>query len=404
MKKQIALLLAGVMMLSMFVGCGEKDDSAKDAPSYEAINNDVIDVTATDVFGEHSIVILGDSMPHGAATVDVPNNCWVGILKKAINEKTGDNNYGFTSVEGTLWSSPRSYEMHAFPESAVGFRDRSASGKGWAEYRTAELLGTKGLGSGMKGATLVFTPQQRFNYFCVYYQAGPAYGTFDVCDSAGTVLASVDAKADEDNYARTDMLDMTALPEDNQIVLKATSDEEIIFTGIGYYDTPGGVVVSNYSNGGLQFAGTGVASNGDMTGLDNKFIDLATSAGTVIFSLGYNDCHFRSDYELFSEKIDYMIEKANENGTKIIVNDTCWDFSATDKIYYAKYPKVPFIKEELKRLADETGGVYVDQQAIHGDALLDTIADGAHPDADGHAMIAQALLEAMGLAEAQTDE
>lgn len=407
MKKGMAILLAGVMCMTLFVGCGKTNDTGdKPEPqSYEKVNNDIIDVTATDLFGEHSITILGDSISHGATSIDVPNNSWVGLVKQAVNEASGDNNYGFTTVEGTLWGATQSYEMHKFPATPDGFRDRAASGTGWAEYRTAELLGTKGLGSGKEGATLTFTPQQRFNYFCVYYQAGPAYGSFDVCDSAGNVLTSVDANAEADGYARTEMLDMTALPDDLQIVLKATSDKEIIFTGIGYYDNPDGVVVSNYANGGLQFAGTGVSANGDVTGLDNKFIDLAVSSGTMIFALGYNDAHFRSDYDLFSEKIDYLIQKANENGTKVIVNDLCWDFSSTDKIYLAKYPKVPFVKEELKRLAEETDGVYVDQQAIHGEAILDTISDGAHPNAEGHAMIAQAVIDAMGLgAQEDVDE
>ena len=99
-----------------------------------------------------------------------------------------------------------------------------------------------------------------------------------------------------------------------------------------------------------------------------------------------------------------MIKKAKENGTKIIVSDTCWDFTSTDKIYLARYPHVKTVKAQLKRLAEETGGVYVDQQAENGQALLDTIADGAHPNAEGHAMMAATLLKAMGLAEAETDE
>ncbi len=403
MKKWLALMLTGAMAMAMLTGCGEKPSKEK-PQSYEKINNGIIDATATDVFGEHSIVILGDSIAHGSTVGDIVNDSWVGILKNAINERTGDNNHGFTSVEGTLWSNPLSYEMHKFPETPEGFRDRSASGTEWAEYRTAELLGTKGLGSGKKGATLTFTPQERFKCFCVYYQTGPDYGTFDVCDSEGNVLGSYDAKADEEMYARTEMLYMDDMPEDNKIVLKATSDNEIIFTGIGYYNNPDGVVVNNYSSGGLQFAGTGVTSNGDVSGLDNKFIDLATSAGTVIFSLGYNDAHFTSDHDLFAEKIDYMIQKAKENGTKIIVSDTCWDFTSKDKIYLARYPHVKTVKAQLKRLAEETGGVYVDQQAENGDAILETIADGAHPNAKGHAMMAATLLKALGLAEAETDE
>lgn len=391
MKRIFSVLLIGVMMMTMLCSC--------ENTSYKQVNNDVVDVTATDVFGEHSIAILGDSMPHGSQTVDIYNNSWPSLLKKAINEKTGDNNYGFTSVEGTLWGQVTSHDIHAFPESDQGFKNRGEAGNGWTEYRTAELLGTKGLGSSMKGASLTFSPQERYNYFTVYYQAGPAYGTFEVQDSAGTVLLEVDCAAEEDDYTRTEMLDMTALPEDNKIVLVATSDKEVIFTGIGYYNTPDGVVVSNYSNGGLQLAGTGKSSSGDMTGLDTKFLELAASSGTLIFSLGYNDAYFKSDYDLFTEKIDFLIEKANENGTKVIVNDAVWDTTATDKMQLVYHPKIPFIRSELKRLAEETGGVYVAPQEIYGQELLDTCGDGVHPNAEGHAMIAKALLEAMGLQE-----
>ena len=392
MKRMVCVVLTGVLLMATLCGCGANT-------SYKAVNNDVIDVTATDVFGEHSITILGDSMPHGAATVDIPQNSWPALLKKAINAKTGDNNYGFTSIEGTLWSQPLSYEMHAFPETDEGFKDRGATGDGWTEYRTAELLGTKGLGSSKKGAKLTLSPQETFKYFCVYYQSGPAYGTFDVCDTDGNVLLSVDAAAETDIYARTEMIDMTQLPEDNKIVLEATSDKEVIFTGIGYYDTPDGVVVSNYSNGGLQLAGTGKSANGDMTGLDKQFLALAAQSGTLIFSLGYNDAYFNSDMELFTEKIDYLIEQVNANGTKVIVNDCVW--TEDDKMFAVKHPRVGQVKDELKRLAEETGGVYVDQQEINGDELVATCADGVHPDASGHAMIAGALLAAMDLEAAE---
>ena len=396
MKRILSVFMAGVMLMATCCGCG-------DSASYKKVNNGIIDVTATDVFGEHAIAVLGDSMPHGSQTGDIMQNGWVNIVKRAVNEKSGDNNYGFTSIEGTLWGQVLSNELHAFPESDQGFKDRGEAGNGWTEYRTAELLGTKGLGSSVKGATLTLSPRERYNYFCVYYQAGPNYGTFDVKDSSGNVLASVDCAAEEANYARTEMLDMTVLPDDNQIVLEATSDKEVIFTGLGYYDTPGGVVVNNYSNGGLQLAGTGVASDGNVTGLDYKFLDLAAACGTMIFSLGYNDAYFTSDYDLFTEKINYLIEKANENGTKVIVCDTVWDDSATQKLFKLYHPKVPFVKEELKRLADETNGIYIDLQEEHGDALLATRGDGVHPNADGHAMIAQSVLKAMGLAE-ETEE
>lgn len=398
MKRILATILTGVMLMTASA-CGETA-----TPSYEKVNNDVINVTPTDVFGEHSITILGDSMPHGACTEDITTKSWPALLKQAINGKSGDNNYGFTSIEGTLWSNPMSYEMHSFPETEEGFKNPGESGDGWTEYRTAELLGTKGLGSSKKGATLTLSPQKTFKFFCVYYQAGPDYGTFDVKNAEGDVILSVDATAEEANFARTEMLDMSALGEENQIVLEATSEKEIIFTGIGYYDTPGGVVVSNYSNGGLQLAGTGKTASGETTGLDTKFLEMAAKSGTLVFSLGYNDAYFSSDMDLFAQKIDLLIACANENGTKVIVNDVVWDTSGGDRKWLAMHPKIQKVKDQLKRLAEETNGIYLDQQAICGDAILDTLGDGVHPNAEGHAMLAQSILQAMGLQEDTANE
>ena len=394
MKRLLATAAACGILATVLTGCG---GIGNETPSYERINNDVINVTPTDVFDEHAIVILGDSIAHGAATGEIHKNSWPSHLKAAINAKTGDNNHGFVSVEGTLWGQAIAHDLHAFPETPEGFKNRGAVGNGWTEYRTAELLGTKGLGSSVNGATLTFTAKEHYKYVYVYYEAGAAYGTFDVLDSAGEVLLSVDASKGE-GYTRTEPLDM---PEDNKLILKATSDKEVIFTGLGYYNKPDGVVVSNYANSGLQLAGTGTAADGNVTGLDPKMIDMATTAGTVIFALGYNDAYFASDMDLFAERIDYLIEKANANGTKIIVNDCVWDKSGGDKLIQVRFPRVKKVKDQLKRLAEETNGVYVEQQAIHGQALLDSCEDGVHPNAEGHAMMAQALLDAMGLEAAQ---
>jgi len=388
MRRITAIGLVCVLLVGCLTGCGA---------SYKKLNNEVIDVTATDLFGNHSISILGDSMPHGSQTVDIAQNSWPNILKRSVNAVTGDDNWGFVSVEGTLWGQVLSHDLHAFPETPEGFKNPGDNGSGWTEYRTAELLGTKGMGSSKNGATLTFSPKERFAYFTVYYQQGPDYGTFEVLDSADHVLAQVDACADEAHYVRTDMIETKDMPEDGQIILKATSDKEVVFTGIGYYNSPDGVVVNNYSNGGLQLAGTGKTATGETTGLDVKFLDLAASSGTMIFSLGYNDAYFSSDLELFAEKIDHLIAACQTNGTKVLVVDTCW--MPETKLKQLMHPDVKVVKGELKRLAEETNGVYLDPQEIHGDALMDTLDDGVHPNADGHALIAASVIEALGLGE-----
>lgn len=379
----------------ILTGCSEP-------ASWEKLNNEAIDVTETDAMGDHSISILGDSISHGAASADIAHDSWVALFKEAVNAKTGDHNYGFTSVEGTLWGKVQSRELHAFPSSNCGFKDRGSKGEGWTEYRTAELLGTKGLGSSQAGDWLEFSPTEKYAYFCIYYQAGPQYGSFQVSGGDGEPIADVDGynavncHAQDKGFARSAFYD-ASLIGDKPIRITAMTDSEIILTGIGYYDTPGGVVVNNYSNGGLQFAGTGRSQNGDVTGLDDRIVDFAATSGTVIFALGYNDAHFVSNYELFEKKIDHLIEKVNQNGTRLIVVNFNWNMDTGDGRYLARYPHVQTVQEQIDRLVEQTGAVYVDPQAIYGQKLFDTIADGAHPNAEGHRMIAQAVIDAVGI-------
>lgn len=382
----------------------DTDDGRRMLMAVASNEVDYLNVLKTDAFGERSIAVLGDSISHGAGAGDIPQNSYVGLIKQAVNAKTGDNNYGFTSVEGTLWGAVQSKELHAFPTSSCGFRDRNASGSGWAEYRTAELLGIKGLGHTRGGEWLEFSPKKTFQYFCVYYQAGPSNGSFTVStDSGNKVLADVNGNTTVNCYAaqeggtRTAFYDMSRLVSNKLRITVSGSGKEVIITGIGYYDTPNGVVVTNYSNGGLQFAGTGKSWNGDVTGLDKKYIALAATSETLIFSLGYNDAHFDNDRTLFVEKMDYLISECKKNNTNVIVNDMCWYIPSCTSISM-DYDNIQWYKAQLKRLAKETNGIYLDQQAISGDAIIGTISDGAHPKAAGHKVIADNILAAMGIA------
>lgn len=370
---------------------------------------ELIHVSKRDAFGDRSIAILGDSIVHGAGSGDIPKNSYIGIFKQAVNAYTGVRNYGFTSVEGTLWGRTVSHEMHPFPRSSCGFRERGAPGEGWEEYRSAELLGTKGLSHSAPGAALEFTPRETFRYFCIYFQAGEGYGRFTVGTGGGKILTDVHGQTEVDcsSYAfilpqiagdggnRTAFYRFSDL-EDNTIRLTVQGGGEVIFTGIGYVNDPDGVIVSNYGNGGLQLAGCGKRANGDVTGLDPRYLDLAATSGTLIFSLGYNDSHFPSCFELFVRKIDHLISACRKNGTKVIVSDTCWYLPRfTEPVMDENV--IASVMGQLRRLARETDGIYIDYQAICGKALEDTISDGAHPNAEGHRLIARALLDAVGL-------
>ena len=370
---------------------------------------DYLDIQKRDVLGDHSITILGDSIGHGSATGDIPNNSYVGRLNHRITELTGSTNYGFTSVEGTLWNTPLAYEMHSFPTSTTGYKNPGEAGDAWTEHRTAWLLGTKGLGGTKHWSGLIFTVQKTFKYFCVYYEAGPSYGTFSVAtlnsdgngidlpDVNGNVM--VNCRQETETYRRTAMYDMSQLI-DNKICIAIQSDDnsEVIITGIGYYDDPDAIVVNNFSNGGLELGGNGPDSYGNITGLDYKFLDMASQADVLIFELGGNDAHFDSDLDVFEQKIDYLVKKVKQNNCKLIVNDTVFYIpEAANHGVWMDKTRIDWVKGQLKRLAEETGGIYIDQQGTLGDSLINTIGDYFHPSAEGHRMMAELLFEAMGI-------
>ena len=138
----------------------------------------------------------------------------------------------------------------------------------------------------------------------------------------------------------------------------------------------------------------------------------AASAGTLILGLGYNDAFWGHDYgytkEDFSKKIDYLIVACKYYDTNVIVNDYLWSnyktlaqYKAWNSTIQAQIDeKFAFFHEELKRLARETKGIYVSQEERWGDKIIAyaDANDGVHPTNGGHALMAQALLEAMGLA------
>jgi hypothetical protein len=136
-----------------------------------------------------------------------------------------------------------------------------------------------------------------------------------------------------------------------------------------------GYVVNNYSNNGLR-----------LVGICDELLTFMANVDTAVFSLGYNDSHFPTDEDDFTHKIDLLIGGFTCNGTRLYVNDLCWNL-----------PENNHFRREIKRMAGSVpGAVYVPQAAaIMERGLLDTV--GAHPDAEGHALQAAALQAAMGL-------
>lgn len=384
--------------------------------------------TGSDWWGERSIAVLGDSISFGAGVTDsIAESSYVGLVKKAVAAaNNGNMNYGFTSAYPSLWTNPRTDEIHAWPE-----RTQNSGGNDWICDKDAAtgLGGEDGhrlvsvaMTSITKWSVLTYELQEQYkddyDYFCVYYQAKPNAGDFVIADGKGGevpdikgskayIHAGANTTSSTDETRRTEFYRLSDCPDDKIRICagsRTDADHPISITGIGYYKNLNKetVTFNNYSRGGLS-----------LQRVENVVLDQVSASDTLIFALGYNDIHFYLDKVqdgTFSERIDYLIKKCKENGTNVIVNDDAWFneymYRNTNKWDTARIENFrvwhTFLKDELKRLARETNGIYIDQQKeIGSDKILAELnssgADGVHPPKAGHAMMAENVIEALGL-------
>ncbi len=375
--------------------------------------NDYTNPMTTDCWGEKSVAILGDSISFGAGCEgNIADKSYAGIVKKAVNAKNGSPNYGFMPAYTTNWS-PRSDEVCSWP-TMTGGPGVTGNPGGWSETDNGDRLMYFGLTAYKQYAGLTYTLRSGYNfeYFCVYYQTGPGYGTFvlsNVVDGMGYDQATIDGTVVYDcentvnETKRTGFYRVSDFPNGMTIAITSADNSPVTINGLGFYNDISGnyVTFNKYTRGGAM-----------LTPLSDKVLSQAASAGTLIVGLGYNDAFWGNAYgytkENFSNRIDYLIKECNKNGTNVIVNDYLWNnynTLPTYKNYSAAVKadvdeKFAFFTQELKRLANETNGIYIDQEARWGSELMTYVNanDGVHPLNGGHALMAQTILEAMGLA------
>jgi lysophospholipase L1-like esterase len=314
-------------------------------------------ITKTDDFGDRAVSVFGDSITHGANCPDIPNQSYIGLLKKKLAQKGLLRNYGFASVESSMWNTCGRYdEIHQV---------RRNEDSGWREERMPENLGTFALTAEQRGEAFDVDVSGAYEYAYVYYTSSIDNGTFTV--TSGDRAVTVCSRERGGGARRAGPIRIS----DSKLRLETRDSNTVCISGFGYYNDLNGLVVNNYANNGLR-----------LVGLDDNLIKTIARADTVIFSLGYNDSHFPTKKSEFTRKLNIVIAAARQYGARLYVNDLCWNL-----------PEDNHFRRGLRRLAAETGGILIPQTDQTG--RLDPI--GAHPDVEGHKRIADALINAMGL-------
>ncbi len=373
--------------------------------------------TGDDWWGEKSIAVLGDSISFGAGASDpIPNHSYVGYVKRAVQAANGGNmNYGFTSAYPTVWVGNNQHEIHKWPE-------RSENEDGSTQWtcdgdENGNRLISVGMTSVTPWSTITYkvrsTYANIYDYFCVYYHAVDNGARFCIANGAGGEVADVNGSkayvstaTSNERTKRTAFYRMSDCPKDANGLPQITichdgTTNPVTITGIGYYkDISGDAVTFNsYTRGGIS-----------LVNMSDMVLSQVASSDTLILGIGVNDALFFYDRVKngeFANRINYLIKVANENGTQMIVNDYCWDNPTYLENQYnsTTRPKVEealrTVKSELQRLARETGGLYIDQPALLGEAINNDLnsdaSDGLHPSDVGHKMMAEQLIAAMGL-------
>ncbi len=101
--------IVSVCLLTASLAMAAPSDTAPTAD----VQNPYFQVTKEDPFGNHSIAVLGDSISHGANAPKIYEQSYVALVKQSLWEQAGYENYGFASIENTMWNSTGTYkEVH----------------------------------------------------------------------------------------------------------------------------------------------------------------------------------------------------------------------------------------------------------------------------------------------------
>ena len=181
--------------------------------------------------------------------------------------------------------------------------------------------------------------------------------------------------------------------------------------GNGYPKYTSAQLIEMFPEENFEFINMGISGNRTCQLFDRLYLDtIAFEPDMVSVLIGINDIWHRYG----GGKIETTDEQIETNYRAIL---TRLKKQTNAKIvmlapYLLDCDRVEHMREDLsrllvivRRLADEFADAYIPLDQLFEEAVktqpepLYYSADGVHPNADGHAMMAKAILEAMGLAE-----
>lgn len=312
--------------------------------------------------------LIGDSISYGLSVSDISNDSYAGILRKMFQTQFNTKNYGLVSLIDKVSDSNGTYNT-IYKKTVTG---------GWSDGTQDNHFNRHCLQSVNNGATMEFMVPTITKGFNIVIDKNIGGGVLEVQINNVTV-GEIDTN---DNILKLDQLSdfysFNSNLNNNTIKLIKKDSGLTTITGIMYMDSFQEYCFNLMARSGKK-----------LLDLDNIVLDKVCDSNILIMALGHNDMAGGINNLVgFTNKINYIINKCNLNKTFVVVPDFCW--------YRENNTQIKF-KNELKRLADETNGIYIDfADLLKSNNSQDWIkagllADWSHPTAHGHQVIAEII-------------
>ena len=339
----------------------------------------------------NSIVILGDSISHGAYQGELYKDGWVNIFKRMCNAQTGSKSYGFAPLLTLSSGTPISKEVHDVSFSSGNSFEFQESTTGGEDCLQGLAVQGSQAGDFININCPTFMP-----YIRLWFIKSPSSGIFSYSLNDG-VEVNVDTSGTED-LAASLVIDM----KDNRkgkCNLKLTIISGTVrLCGVSYeYPLTGnlaGNVVHNFSQSGRR-----------LRTATESMIETACKGSTLVLCLGHND---QADINAtpalgsnFTQRVDWIIKYCLKYNTSLVVPDFCWTTAPSGHV-----------RRELRRAAAATKGLYIPlPDYLYRDQMLKTeysdlfyqvstlglFSDVSHPTAAGGKWISETVSKAIGL-------
>ncbi|WP_229233595.1 SGNH/GDSL hydrolase family protein [Citrobacter amalonaticus] len=336
-----------------------------------------------------SITVMGDSISHGAqAAGPLYLHSWVNILKRCINNEFQSTSYGYAPT-ATINGFREIHEVLFLP---------NLSSWKIKEGESAHNIpqGLTYTSSRVGDSAVMSVPT--FQGVCRIHYVRRSDGSRAKVIVNGSPTGEFTTVGDFDvsHYHDVEMVDR-----------KGTFKIEIINESGGILELIGFSFLSNNPDDirvdNFGFSGRRLAY------YSNSAIDAVFDrSGLIIMALGYNDSQSAEDdpsyASTFKKRINYIIKKSKETNVPVIVADFCWHKD-----------KKTLVRTQLRKLGYSTSGIYLpfpDYFSLDGNALdnktrvntLHYFAEGAHPNQEGHKLIAEAMAKAMALSVSSKEQ